>query len=254
MDSARGLFTVLFVKDHEVVRRFVDINQKAQNRGEVTESALIDSFASQGGYVIVYPYVKERELSRFYMGGALSLYESEEVCINFIIACMTAQLPWPVLYLLLRQGKVNLSRDKTVYFSYSADLTELDETIMERECVVECAAILVKILEPKADSKANSYILLQKKVSKRSYTRFTELYKDVQIAAVPKRRRGLLIRFRVWFDRNKDTLFRILLVICVLLALFVIISFLTYLIIGDVPWLRLFIRSFERIGLESLLQ
>ena len=93
-----------------------------------------------------------------------------------------------------------------------------------------------------------------KKTEKYSYGSFKELYKDVEIAAEPDRKRGIIAAFKAWFNRNKGNLFRILLWVSIILALFVIITFLTNLIFGDVPWLRLFIRSFEKIGLESLLQ
>jgi hypothetical protein len=134
------------------------------------------------------------------------------------------------------------------------DLADFDEAITETDCVQECAKILLEILEPKANHRANSYILLKKKIDRNTYYHFTELYKDVRAAMVPKRGGGILLRLRVWLARNKDTIFHVLFRVSVVLAIFVIVTFLTNLIFGDVPWLRLFIRSFERIGLESLTQ
>ena len=50
----------------------------------------------------------------------------------------------------------------------------------------------------------------------------------------------------------RDTLFRILFIICIFLALIVGVTFLAQLIFGDAPWLRLFMNSFKVIGTENL--
>ncbi len=252
-DSARGRFVVISVKDHEVLKRFIELNEKAE---EVQEKVLIDCFSCEGEYLIVYPYKKERPFDLFYVGKALTLSQAEEVCINLIIACMTSNLPWPLLYLALTQQQIHIARDNSVYLTYAFDLAQMNTDIKEKDCVVECAKLLLKVLTPKVKRrrKANSYVLLTKKIDKRAYERFRELYKDLELAAVQEKKRGWRLRLRVWFENNRDTLFRIILVISVALAIFVILTFLTNLIFGDVPWLRLFIRSFEKIGLESLLQ
>ena len=253
-DSTHELYTVIKVSDHEIVKKFLELNEHAE---EVQQNVLIDCFAADGKHLIVYPYKKERPLDMFYVGSTMSVAQCEETGINLIIACMTANLPWPILYLALVQGQVNISRDNSVYLSYAVDLKDLDPEVGEKECVVECAKILIRLLEPAVNRhrrRANSYILLHKKADKRAYDRFRDLYKDLKLASVQERKKGLFLKIRLWFERNRDNLFRIVLAISLLLALFVILTFLTNLIFGDVPWLRLFIRSFDRIGLESLLQ
>lgn len=250
-DSAKGKCTVLAVDDHRIMHSFIDIYD---NREDIPKEAEPLILSGEGRSFVVFPYVQERPMDDFYMGGAMTLKECEEVCINLIISCMTSNLPWPLLYLVLKQHEIQLARDRSVHLSYRLDLTELDDTVGESECAVECARILLTLLEPKASNKAKSYLLLKKKTEKYSYAGFKELYKDVEIAAEPDRKHGILSLFKAWFNRNKTVLFRILLWISIFLAVFVIVTFLTNLIFGDVPWLRLFIRSFEKIGLESLLQ
>ncbi len=246
-----SLCTVLAVADHYVMRRFIEVYDKADY---IEENTVKDMFSDDGRFFIVYPYVKERPLEKFYMGGAMSLRECEDVCVNLIIACMTGNLPWPVLYLILKQREIQMARDGSVSLSYRIDLTELNPEVGEKECAIECARVLIWMLESKARRKANSYVLLKKKTEKNSYQSFKDLYKDVEIAAEPPGKNNIIASLKAWFNRNKQTLFRILLWTSAVLAVFVIITFLTNLIFGDVPWLRLFIRSFEKIGLESLLQ
>lgn len=249
-DKGGGLYTVICVKDHTVVRRFLTICEETERDGDF----FVDCFSDGEMQIIVFPYVKERPLYSFYRPDILSLSECEDICINTIIACMSSGLPWPILYLILSQEQLHLSRDGSVYLGYMIDLSQLEPFRTERDCTVMCASILLNLLRPKEGRQTNSLKLLEKKTSKQSYNRFVELYKDVRITAVPKQKTGLGARIKQWFRRNKDRLFRVLLWISIFLALFVILSFITQLLFGDVPWLRLFINSFDKIGTESLLQ
>ena len=250
IDKSGGLYTVICVKDHMLVRKFLTVCE--QTKGE--ESFFVDCFSDGENQIIVFPYVKERLMDSFYRPDILSVSECEDVCINTIIACMSSPLPWPLLYLVLTQGQLHLSRDGSVYLGYMINLEDLDVTRTEKDCTVRCARILLDLLRPKEGRQVNSLKLLDKKVAKASYTRFVELYKDVRISATPRQQTKFFRRLRNWFARNKDALFRVLLWISIILALFVVLSFLSQLIFGDVPWLRLFINSFDKIGTESLLQ
>ncbi len=249
--AEESLYTVLAVYDHELVRRFLVVYEKSEYKAD---ASCIDSFSDQGVFLIVYPYFRERSLQDFYMGRSYSLNECEEVCINTILACIAAEIPYPILYLILQQRQLHLAKNHNVYLGYTVNLEELDEKMTERDCVVQCARILRELLEPKASQKAISYQLLDKKITKKSYHRFTELYKDIRIASAPKRKNGIFARFKAWFYRNRDQIFKVLLRLCVLLVIFVIATFLTQAIFGDIPWLRLFINGFKKIGTESLLQ
>lgn len=249
--AEEGLYTVLAVHDHEIVKKILTVYGQSEYE---MKSSCIDSFSDQGVFLLVYPYYRERSLERFYMGTTYTLSECEDVCINTILTCISAELPYPLLYLILEQKQLQLARNHNVYLEYMINLETLNPEITERDCVVQCAKILRELLEPKAAQKAVSYQLLDKKIAKKSYHRFTELYKDVRIAAVSKNKNGLLGRLRAWFLRNRDRLFKILLWVSVILLLLVVVSFVTQAIFGDIPWLRLFFNGFKKIGTESLLQ
>lgn len=250
INNSTGLYTVICVKDHRYVKDFLTVCEQMKS----DENFFIDCFSDGDNQIIVFPYVKERLLKDFYRPDILSLSECEDICINTIIACMSSSLPWPILYLALSQGQLHLSRDGSVYLGYLLDLKGLDVSCGEKECTVQCAALLLDLLRPKAGRQANSLKLLEKKVAKESYIRFVELYKDIRISAVPKDKTGILESIRRWFVRNKDALFRLLLWISIVLAVFVVLSFISQLVFGEVPWLRLFINSFDKIGTESLRQ
>ncbi len=249
VDSAT-MYTVLAVSDHEIVRNLISMFDKYGT----ADSVLIDSFVSDNDHIFVFPYRKERSLREFYMGDTMGLERCEDICTNVILACMTSGLPWAVLSLILEQGLLNLNKDDSVYLSYGVRFDKLDPNVREKDCVVLCAGILLELLESKANLKADSYILLQKKINSRSYSKFTELYRDIRIAASPRRKPGLISQIRLWFSINKDRLFGILFWISLILVITALAMLVSSAIFGDVPWLRFFFNNFKRIGTESLLQ
>lgn len=248
--AGNNLYTLLTIRKHKTVKKFLQIFEQVEKLEDIS----VELFSTEDEFCIVFPYKSERLLTNFYTGNIFSLDECEEICSNIILTCITSGLPYPILYLILEQRQLHLSRDHSVYLGYQIDLTKLDAKKTEKDCTIQCATILMELLEPKASQKAISFQLLKKKIAKRSYHRFTELYKDIKIAAAPRRKRGIIAGFKRWFYRNKDQMFRLLLWFCVILVIFVIAVFATQAILGEVPWLRVFINSFRTIGTESLLQ
>lgn len=245
------LYTVIVVHEHEIVRKILELFQLSGRSGK---DVLVDNFAVADKHVLVFPYHNERPLFDFYEGETLSLSKCEEICISTILACITCDLPYPILYLLLKNEKLNLSSDGSVYLSYDISLDELDETISERECTDICARLLLRILEPKAGQKATSYYLLDKKVTNGSYQKFPDLYRDVTIAAVSRKKITPFFIIKLWFKRNADTLIGILFWLSFLLGLFALSIFLSSILLGGNSWLRLLFNTFKKIGTESLLQ
>ena len=245
------LYTVIVVHEHKIVRKILELFQLSGRSGK---DVLVDNFAVADKHVLVFPYHNERPLFDFYVGETLSLSKCEDICISTILACITCDLPYPILYLLLKKEKLNLSSDGSVYLSYDMSLDELDETIAERECTDICARLLLRILEPKSGQKATSYYLLDKKVANGSYQKFPDLYRDVTIAAVSKKKITPFFIIRLWFKRNADTLIGILFWLSFLLGLFALSILLSSIFLGGNSWLRLLFNTFKKIGTESLLQ
>ena len=245
------LYTVIVVHEHKIVRKILELFQLSGRSGK---DVLVDNFAVADKHVLVFPYHNERPLFDFYVGETLSLSKCEDICISTILACITCDLPYPILYLLLKNEKLNLSSDGSVYLSYDMSLDELDETIAERECTDICARLLLRILEPKSGQKATSYYLLEKKVANGSYQKFPDLYRDVTIAAVSKKKITPFFIIRLWFKRNADTLIGILFWLSFLLGLFALSILLSSIFLGGNSWLRLLFNTFKKIGTESLLQ
>ena len=249
--SGGTLYTVIIIHDHEIVRQILEMFKLSDRKGE---GVLIQDFSVGDGHALVFPYHRERPLLEFYEGKSLSLAQCEEVCISTILACITSDLPYPILYLLLTSGQLNLSSDRSVFLSYELDLSKLDETKRESECTSECAAILLKLLEPKSGQKATSYYLLDKKVANGSYDRFTDLYRDITIAAVTNKKLTPFVIFKLWLKRNSDTFIGILFWVSIILAIIALSILISRAFLGGNSWIRLLFNTFKRIGTESLLQ
>ena len=149
---------------------------------------------------------------------------------------------------------LNLASDGSVYFGYEMDLSKLDDTISEKECTDICAKILLKMLQPKAGQKATSYYLLEKKTANSSYTRFPDLYRDITIAAVSKKKITVWFLIKLWIKRNSDTIIGVLFWISLILAVITLSIILSRIFLGGNSWFRLLFNTFKKIGTESLLQ
>ncbi len=252
MASSGGiLYTVLVVHDHDVVRRVIEMMRMGNRTGEGT---LIDQFSHGDKQILVFPYHRERPLKEFYSGDAMTLAQCEETCISTLLACITCDLPYPLLYLLIKGGQLNISADRSVFLSYEMDLSLMDPEIGESECTDECAHILLELLEPKSGEKATSYYLLSKKTANGSYDRFTDLYRDITIAAVSNKKLSVFARIRLWFKRHTDNIIGILFWLSVFLGIVALSLLISKLFLGGNSWLRLLYNTFKQIGTESLLQ
>lgn len=251
MSSEAGtLYTVLFIKQHDTVHKLLKVFEDSQAN---IEDVCTEFFSMDENFVMVFPYEKERPLDKFFFGNSYTLTECEESCINLVINFMTSKIPFPLMYLILSQRQLHISKDGSIYLGYQLDLSDIDEKIGERMCVAECAKIALSLLESKQNGRnAMTYSLINKKIERKAYNYFTELYKDIRIAAAPQGKRGIIARIKAFFRRNKDQLFRILFILAAILGIIVAASFITNLIFGDIPWLRIFFGGFKRIGTEIL--
>lgn len=246
-----SLYVAHVIKDHETVRRLLQIFSSSQRQGRET---LIGEFSVGADHVLVFPYHRERPLAEFYEGDSYTLDECEEICINLLLACMTSDLPWPVLYLILKQGEIHLASDRSIFLGYTLDLSELDDTITEHDCTTECARILMRLLKPKEAQKAVSYYLLEKKSANDSYDSFTDLYRDVTIATTSHKKVTWFTVFKMFMRTHSDQIMGVLFWICLILGIIALSIFISRFFLGGSSWVRLLFNTFKQIGKESLLQ
>lgn len=248
--SRKCYYTLLAVKDHETVKKLLQILKRQEGK----ESCVEDLFSFQNELCLVFPYIKERKLAEFYMAKAMPLAKCEKICMNLLLQCMASPLPYPLLELVLKQGQIHLRKDNSIALGYCLDLTELNENCTEKECAMRCAVQIRELLQDKSSKKNISYQLLLKKIPRQSYRTFRELYKDLKLSTEREEK----LSPREWvadtWRRHQAGILRFLLKLSVVLAVLVLILFLSHVIWGELPFLRLFVNTFKQIGTESLTQ
>ena len=247
--SAKELYTVLSVHDHSIVKQLLDL---FQDESDTSAGRIVDTFTFEGNLMLVFPYKQERPIDSFYMGDAYNLVRCEDIAMNMLVACIGSNLPWQLLYLILKQRQVNIDVDDEIFFGYEIDLKDFDPDADESRCVYEAASIIKDILEPQSSDKTISFQLLTRKMENGSYARFSELYRDIRIAAVPKKKRGIRAKIKNLFMRNRDRIFGVLLVISLILVIIAVLSLISQILFGDVLWLSFLYNHFKIIGTENL--
>lgn len=256
LSASDTLYTLLAVRDRACARNLLTVLESGRRTGE---SPYLFCFSQNEDMLFLCTYREERRLSAFAAGQMTTPEAGEAICINLVVGCLSTGLPWPLLYLVLEQGCIQIAKDNSIAFTMNLDLSRLKPDRTEKECVQSCARLLLELLEgPAAVSgrrkKLKSYELIWKKTGKNAYTGFPELYQDIKVTALPKTRRSLRSKLAIFLRDNRDRLFRLLLAVCILLAIAAGVVLVSQLIFGEVPLLRLFHHTFDVIGTENLHQ
>lgn len=239
-------YTLWEVKKHSCAKMLVDMQR---------ETSFAECFIEGEVMCVLLDYEEPRPLARFYQGSAAACKERKQIYKNIIAACTNSGLPYPVLYLLLREKCLNIRRDGSIFFSYYILLDDLDPAKGEKDCVRLCAGILAELMELHGKKEERSCLaLMQKKMKRNAYSKFTELHHD--IGFIDGRKGTSLLWGRIPYPEQstKDKIFRILLVLAVILALLAVVLFVSQIIFGELPALRMFSGALQRIGTESLLK
>jgi len=259
---ARPYYTLVAVKDRDTAKTLLSIfESQPRDAFEPDESrspAFIKCFSHKEQLCYLFEYNEERNLDAFCEGQITSQVIRERICINIVLSCLSSPLPFPLLFLLLEQRQLHIEKDNTIYFTPYFDLRRLDPKKTETHCTIECVRLLLDILQKKnaggRSSRASlkSYELLRKKIDSRSCRHFTELYRDIKISALPEKKPKMFKRIRAFWERNKDFLFRIILVLSIIALVLAVIMLASYLIFGDFLLFRLFGGSIDKIGTEQM--
>jgi len=250
-NSGKMYYTVIVVHERNLAKKLMDIFHGKQQQ---QKNKFVADYTWKDSYIMIFDYVRERSLQQFFKSEVGTLAECEELCLNFTVECLACGVPFPMLYLMIMQDQINVSKDKEVYFSYCINLEEFSESVGEKECATLCAQKIFNMLSEFGAAKATSYKLLERRSWKSGYHRLVDLYKDLKMASAPLKREGIFSRIGKFYRHNKDRIFKLLLIVCVLLAVLALTMIISQLIFWDFPFIRLFFNTFKKIGKESLLQ
>lgn len=244
-------YTVIVVHDRKIAKQLMNLFHA---EAEAQKNKFVTDFTWKDSYFMVFEYVKERALDRFFTAEIFTLNECEQMGLSLITECLACGIPYPVLYLQLKQRQINISPQKSVYLGYCIDLEEFSEKINQKDCAALCAGIIFDFIKEMNSEKAASFKLLEKKLWKGSYLQFTDLYKDLKMASQSLEKEGMWDRIKKFLKQNRDRIFRLLAIFCIVLGMIVFVMIISQVFFADIPFLKLFINPFEQIGTESLLQ
>ena len=249
-NEGKVYYTVIIVHDRELAKKLMKMfHKEGQNNNK-----FVADYTWKDSYVMVFDYVRERPLESFFASEISEVRECEQLGLNLTVECLASGIPYPFLFLQLKQGQIHISRDRSVYLGYSVDLEEFSEEIVEKDCATLCAKIVFSYIGELESAKATSYKLLEKKLWKSVYQSFTDFYKDLKMASQPLKKEGIIAKFKKIYKHNQDRIFRIVMVICIILGILALTMIISQIFFSDVPFFRLFINPFKQIGTESLLQ
>ena len=212
-------------------------------------------FSFKEGIYFLFPYEEPRPILNYFLSVAGDDVREEDIYRDCVVQCMASDIPYPILYLILKQGQLYLSKDGSIHFGYLLNLETISFGVTEKECAGACAELLCNLYSISHKVKNKMAIrLLEQKCRNHSYYNFTELLTDVRMLAEKPERKKYIRHWKEGIVSKKDQLFRILCVISMIMIFIVLIVFLMNLFLGDTALYRLFAPAIERIGTESLLQ
>lgn len=247
----KAYVTLLLIKNHNRAKLFMEILEEGRKKGRPSQAQV---FSSNDAFCVLYPWHQERFLDQFYKSGRYSKEECRQICINLAAECLALREPWQILYLLLDQRQIHLKHDGSVSFGYQIDLSRLKSDVSEQDCAVKCAGIILWMMEQNRElDKTMGVKLMQKKLQKEGYSGFTELIRDIQMDSDFWEKKQAAASIKVFFRKRQEALLQVLQIVSVFLGILSLLMVFLQIVVGDVPFLRMFTSSFENIGTESLI-
>lgn len=242
-DGIGTRYTVWEVKDREIAKKIL---QKSE----------YECFSHRDSLCFLFPYQEPRPITSYYLSVVGPEPDSRErIWKDLVVTCMNSRVPWPVLYLMLKQEQIDLSRDGSVHLGYLLNLEEYTADATEGQCACQCAGLLLRLLRQEPSKRTDlARQLLTAKLKKKRYTGFLELLRDIQMVTRKAEKESVRKRLKREAGKRKDRAYRVLAAISIVLAVLVLIMLLMKIFFGDIALFDLFRQSVKTIGTESLLQ
>lgn len=245
---SKNYMTLLVIRDRQTARTIVEMTA-----GKKSHMPYLEAFPWRDQYCLLFEYRSPRPVCEFAVGNPGLEHDAgwEKLALGIVLRCMEESTRSnPFLYLMIRQNQIHLGTDGEIYVTYCLNLEEFDASVEERQCVCACAVYLANLMEESGCKKSPE--LLLRKAERSAYQNFRELYQDITLIFSPERRSGIISRIRAWGYRRREFGFKLLVVLCFLLAAAALVTLLSQLVTGDVGWFRLLFHTFDQIGTETL--
>lgn len=240
------------IKDRMLARTLLEVFH------EKNETPLyLESFSVKENTAFVFPYHKERSVFRFLGGELLTQKEQEKVWRGLVETCMASDIPYAILFQILRQRRLQIQPQGEIIFSYALDLRKFEAERGEADCANMCAEIILELMEMSKTSDTRLKHALQNKCAEEGYNSFVELFQDIKSNAKAfKKRNGEKVRKKAGqvIKGHRGKAVKCFVGLCLILVVIALILLASQFIYGEIPVLRLFQNSFQTIGTENLVQ
>lgn len=202
-------------------------------------------FSGDGKYFIVAPYTMDRDIRKYMPALIQDSGDVFKVCRRLIDKISELSLPIPLIYIILRERKINIDKCRDIYFTYDLDLSKLDVNKNEAHCANECAALLEEILISNNCENYGITKLIKIKNKNGGYGSFAELALDWQEEGLFKKfDSGFLDKVKLYWLKYRKYIVRVV----------IILSVLSVIAAASMLFSKVVLRrgSFEYIGTERL--
>ena len=244
-------YTALAIKKHETAKLLMEIWETGKKSGRNSQGW---QAAGKDGFWVAYPFQKARPLEQFFPTKARSQEECQKICQSLLAACTSSKEPWPVLCLILKQRQIHMQKDGSIFLGYQIDLSQLNPEAGEQECAIKCAELILQLLQEQPGTYSAGKHLIEKKIQKEGYQDFPELLQDIHLDFPIQKKGKIKEKIENFFRKKRRGLIRLLLACSLCIGIAALLMLFSQITVGDVPLLRLFTSSFEKIGKESLIQ
>lgn len=206
-------YIIIKITDKEISKKLAAIPFKYMRKDFIP-------FSAGDNFCFLARDMQSREIGKYLNIVAKTYSEKAVICREILTRLKIAlDIPYSIIYLMLKQKKLNLSDDKNIYFTYDIDFSEFDENIGERECAIECARIIEELL---GDKEYEGYIIMniiRRKNAQAAYNCYQDVIEDandlLELGKPPEKH----YKLKRFFRKNKRIFAGILIGMCIVALL-----------------------------------
>lgn len=178
-------YTLIRIYDADIIKDVLEIIYDENGNYTLPSSLFYDLFVEVDTLNIVMKYFEPRKLFSYLKSYMNNDYEQHKIIQNFLYQCLTLDVKYPILDLILDKDNVNLDDQLNVFFNGFLDFSKFDKNVTEEKCVRKCSDLIDDILMSNEELTNNSGVksinLFIMKKRNNNYEKMIDLYNDFKI-------------------------------------------------------------------------
>lgn len=200
---------LLEVKDKKISEGFAEIISGKN-------SCFSDSFGIGGKYYVTAPFREARNIFNFIYSEEAGIDSVINICRNILVKIQEINLPYPILFIILKKGKINIDRNRDIYFTYDLDLSLLDKDMGEKSCAKEYGYIVEKLLDRSEYEEYAITTIIRGKNKRGGYISFQDISCDLENKELIKIKKVFFGRIKGFVTRNKNSIVKLIVILSII--------------------------------------